>query len=112
MTESFCRVGDMELCYETFGDPDDPALLLVMGLGTQMLGWHEELCGRIAERGFFVIRFDNRDAGRSIAGGGAPAGPDPVAARRPLEEGGRVHARGHGRRRLRAARPPRDRPRP
>jgi pimeloyl-ACP methyl ester carboxylesterase len=58
-------VGDVELAYETFGDAADPAVLLVMGLGTQMLGWHEELCATLADRGFFVIRYDNRDVGRS-----------------------------------------------
>jgi pimeloyl-ACP methyl ester carboxylesterase len=65
MAESFCRVGDIELCYEKFGDPGDPALLLIMGLGTQMLGWHEEFCTELAGRGFHVIRYDNRDIGRS-----------------------------------------------
>jgi pimeloyl-ACP methyl ester carboxylesterase len=65
MAESICRAGDVEIAYETFGDPGDPAVLLVMGLGTQMLGWHEELCEEIAGRGFHVIRYDNRDVGRS-----------------------------------------------
>jgi pimeloyl-ACP methyl ester carboxylesterase len=63
--ERFCTVGDVKLCYETFGDPGDPALLLVMGLGTQMIGWHEEFCRALVERGYFVIRYDNRDVGRS-----------------------------------------------
>jgi pimeloyl-ACP methyl ester carboxylesterase len=67
MPETMARVGDVELCYETFGDAGDPALLLVMGLATQMLGWHEELCAALAGRGFHVIRFDNRDVGRSSA---------------------------------------------
>jgi pimeloyl-ACP methyl ester carboxylesterase len=65
MDERFCRVGDIELCYETFGDPADPALLLVMGLGTQMVAWHEDFCSLLVERGFHVIRYDNRDIGRS-----------------------------------------------
>jgi len=65
MDEQFAAVGEIELCYETFGDPADPAMLLVMGLGTQMLGWHEELCRELAGRGHFVIRYDNRDSGRS-----------------------------------------------
>ena len=66
MPEQFCTVnGDVELCYETFGDPSDPAVLLVMGLATQMVGWHEDFCEAFAERGYFVIRFDNRDIGRS-----------------------------------------------
>jgi pimeloyl-ACP methyl ester carboxylesterase len=54
-----------EICFETFGDPDHPALLLTMGLATQMLGWHEEFCAELAGRGFHVIRYDNRDVGRS-----------------------------------------------
>jgi pimeloyl-ACP methyl ester carboxylesterase len=65
MPESFCRAGAVEICYETFGDPSDPPMLLVMGLATQMLGWHEDFCAELAERGFHVIRFDNRDIGRS-----------------------------------------------
>src|SRR5918998_6416745 len=65
MPEQVCTVGEIELCHETFGDPSDPALLLTMGLATQMLGWHEELCAQLADRGFFVIRYDNRDVGRS-----------------------------------------------
>ena len=58
-------VGEVTLCYETFGAESDPAVLLIMGLGTQMLGWHEDFCRGIADRGFHVIRFDNRDIGRS-----------------------------------------------
>src|ERR671926_805105 len=58
-------VGEVELCYETFGDSADPALLLIMGLGTQMVAWHDDFCEQLAGRGFFVIRHDNRDIGRS-----------------------------------------------
>ena len=66
MPEQFCILSDdVELCYETFGDPTDPAMLLVMGLATQMVGWHHEFCEQLAERGLHVIRFDNRDIGRS-----------------------------------------------
>jgi pimeloyl-ACP methyl ester carboxylesterase len=72
MPESMAQVGDVELCYETFGDPADPALLLVMGLATQMLGWHEDFCAALADRGYFVIRFDNRDIGRSSTVAGRP----------------------------------------
>ena len=72
MPESFCRAGDVEICFETFGNPEDPALLLVMGLAMQMLGWHEDLCEELAGRGFFVIRYDNRDVGRSTRMTGAP----------------------------------------
>src|SRR6476661_5715812 len=63
--EQFATVGDVELCYETFGEPGRPAMLLVMGLGTQMIGWHEDFCRELVARGFFVIRYDNRDSGRS-----------------------------------------------
>jgi pimeloyl-ACP methyl ester carboxylesterase len=66
VSEQFCRISDdIELCYETFGDPADPPLLLIMGLATQMVGWPDDFCADLAERGFHVVRFDNRDAGRS-----------------------------------------------
>ncbi len=61
MAEAFATVDGIELCYEEFGDPADPAVLLVMGLATQMLGWHEDFCADLAGRGFRVIRYDNRD---------------------------------------------------
>jgi pimeloyl-ACP methyl ester carboxylesterase len=73
MDEQLCDVGGgIRLCYDTFGDPADPALLLVMGLGTQMVAWHEDFCGRLVDEGFHVIRFDNRDIGRSTHLEGAP----------------------------------------
>jgi pimeloyl-ACP methyl ester carboxylesterase len=62
---STAKVGPVELVYETIGDPADPPLLLVMGLGMQLIHWDIELCELFAERGFHVIRFDNRDAGLS-----------------------------------------------
>jgi len=65
MAEQVCTGNGVELCYETFGDPSDPAALLVMGLATQMVGWPDEFCEELAGRGFHVIRFDNRDTGRS-----------------------------------------------
>ena len=55
----------IELCYQTFGSPDDDPLLLVMGLGGPMTWWDADLCERLAQAGFFVIRYDNRDTGRS-----------------------------------------------
>jgi pimeloyl-ACP methyl ester carboxylesterase len=55
----------VELFYETFGDPDDPALVLINGLGGQCITWAEELCWGFVSRGFRVVRFDNRDAGLS-----------------------------------------------
>ncbi|MBA2765021.1 MAG: alpha/beta hydrolase [Thermoleophilaceae bacterium] len=65
MAEQFHRVGAVELCYESLGDPADPAVLLVMGLGLQMVWWRDEFCAELVDRGFRVIRFDNRDVGRS-----------------------------------------------
>ena len=58
----------MELCYQTFGSPDDDPLLLVMGLGGPMTWWDPTLCEMLARRGFYVIRYDNRDTGRSSRG--------------------------------------------
>lgn len=55
----------IELCAETFGDRADPPVLLIMGLGMQMVHWPPPLIGALVERGLFVIRFDNRDRGRS-----------------------------------------------
>jgi pimeloyl-ACP methyl ester carboxylesterase len=72
MAESTCRVGEIDICYETFGDPRDPAMLLIMGLGTQMVAYHDDFCAELASRGFFVIRHDNRDIGRSTHLDGAP----------------------------------------
>src|SRR5262245_24906511 len=72
MAEAFAHVGEIDICYETFGDPGDPAMLLIMGLGTQMVGYHSDLCAQLAERGFFVIRHDNRDIGRSTHLDGRP----------------------------------------
>src|SRR4051794_12825109 len=55
----------ISLAYQSFGDPKDRPLLLVMGLATQMLGWHDEFCGLLVDEGFYVVRFDNRDIGLS-----------------------------------------------
>ena len=55
----------IELAYETIGDPSTTPLLLVMGLGMQLIHWDHEFCEALAERGFHVIRFDNRDVGLS-----------------------------------------------
>src|SRR4051795_4325306 len=68
------QVGDLEIAYETFGDAGDPPILLVMGLATQMIGWAGELCAGLAARGYFVVRFDNRDIGLSthLDSAGAP----------------------------------------
>ena len=55
----------VELCYQTFGSPDGDPLLLVMGLGGPMNWWDPDLCTMLARRGFYVIRYDNRDCGLS-----------------------------------------------
>jgi pimeloyl-ACP methyl ester carboxylesterase len=66
MAEQLCDVGrGITLCYETFGDAEADPLLLVMGLSTQMIAWHDDFCAELVERGFYVVRFDNRDVGRS-----------------------------------------------
>ncbi|RYB95026.1 alpha/beta fold hydrolase [Nocardioides oleivorans] len=64
--ELFAPVGnEVELCYQTFGDPDGEPMLLVMGLGGPMNWWDEDFCRLLASAGFFVVRYDNRDTGRS-----------------------------------------------
>ena len=55
----------IQIEYDTFGDKTSPPLLLIMGLSAQLIDWDEEFCEQLAEKGFFVIRFDNRDAGLS-----------------------------------------------
>ncbi|HEY1591986.1 MAG TPA: alpha/beta hydrolase [Solirubrobacteraceae bacterium] len=76
MAEQFCDVGrGISLCYETFCDPADPPILLIMGLATQMIAWPNEFCEGLAGRGFYVVRFDNRDSGRSTR---VPGDPPPV----------------------------------
>ena len=83
MPEEFCDVGrGVTLCYETFGDSNDPPILLVMGLATQMIAWHDEFCEALAERGFYVVRFDNRDIGRSTHFEFRPPGLQQLALRR------------------------------
>ncbi len=61
----FAAANGIRLCYETFGDRSKPPLLLIMGLAAQMIVWDDEFCIRLAERGYWVIRFDNRDIGES-----------------------------------------------
>ena len=63
--ERLVTVGELQLCHDAFGEPEHPPMLLVMGLGFQLVHWPEDLCRQLAAEGFRVIRFDNRDAGRS-----------------------------------------------
>ncbi len=69
--EQFVRANGIDICYEIFGDPNAEPMLLIMGLGAQMVLWDDAFCEQLAARGFRVIRFDNRDIGRSskLAGG-------------------------------------------
>jgi pimeloyl-ACP methyl ester carboxylesterase len=63
--ETVARANGIYLCYQTFGARSDPAVVLIMGMGAQMVGWDDEFCEQLALRGHFVIRFDNRDSGKS-----------------------------------------------
>jgi pimeloyl-ACP methyl ester carboxylesterase len=70
-------VDDIEICYESFGPDDAPPLLLVMGLGAQMTLWSPGFISELLDRGFRVVRFDNRDSGLSSKSPGEP--PDVLA---------------------------------
>ncbi|MFW9878508.1 MAG: alpha/beta fold hydrolase [Candidatus Thorarchaeota archaeon] len=59
------KVNNIEIEYDTFGEPSSKPLLLIMGLGAQMINWDEEFCKKLVEHDFYVIRFDNRDVGLS-----------------------------------------------
>lgn len=66
MAERMIEVNGVELCTEPFGSPTDPAVLLVIGLGGSMLWWEDGFCQMLADSGRFVIRYDQRDTGRSV----------------------------------------------
>ena len=88
----------IELEYEDFGGSGEP-LLLVMGIGAQMIIWHEEFIAQLVERGFRVIRFDNRDVGLSTKLHGvrvSPMRPAMAALRSRSPIGGALHAQRHG----------------
>ena len=72
------QANGIKIEYDTFGAPEGKPLLLVMGLGTQMIGWHSDFCQALADRGHFVIRYDNRDVGLSEKFGQLGA-PDVIA---------------------------------
>ena len=65
MSEKYLQANGLELAYDEFGDAGAPVILLIMGLGTQMIAWPEVFCEGLAARGYRVIRFDNRDIGLS-----------------------------------------------
>jgi pimeloyl-ACP methyl ester carboxylesterase len=82
MTERIVETDGVVLCAEAFGDPADPPVLLVMGIGASMLWWEDEFCAALAAGGRFVIRYDHRDTGRSTSyepGRPAYTGDDLVA---------------------------------
>src|ERR1700752_1354121 len=62
----------IKIAYDDRGNRDDPAILLIMGLATQMIAWPEAFCDRLAAQGFRVVRFDNRDVGLSTKFEAAP----------------------------------------
>ncbi|WP_300678838.1 alpha/beta hydrolase [Nocardioides sp.] len=62
---TLAQLGSLDLAYDTFGDPSAEPLLLVMGLGGPLIWWETGLCEQLADAGFHVIRFDNRDTGQS-----------------------------------------------
>lgn len=66
MTERMINANGVELCTESFGDPTDPPVLLVMGIGASMLWWEDGFCRMLADGGRFVVRYDHRDTGRSV----------------------------------------------
>ncbi|WP_327320162.1 alpha/beta fold hydrolase [Streptomyces sp. NBC_01235] len=66
MAECVIEADGIELCTESFGDPSDPPILLIMGTGASMLWWEEGFCRMLAGSGRFVIRYDHRDTGRSV----------------------------------------------
>ncbi len=82
--ERLAPVNGVEIAYQEVGDPGGEPLVLVMGLGTQMLAWDEQFCALLAERGFRVVRFDNRDIGHStmLDGAGVPKRADLFLGRR------------------------------
>ena len=73
--------GEIAIAYETFGSAADPPVLLIMGLGGQLLSWPEDFCRLLVDRGLFVVRFDNRDVGLSTHLHDLPA-PDLAAIQR------------------------------
>ncbi len=82
--ERLVQANGIELAYQEVGDPDGEPLLLVMGLAAQMLAWQEDFCVMLAERGFRVVRFDNRDIGHStlLKEKGTPSRLEMVMGRR------------------------------
>lgn len=75
----FAEHDHVSIYYDTFGHPDDPCLLLVNGLGSQCINYQEDWCNMFADRGLFVVRYDNRDVGLSTKFDDWPTGPHGAA---------------------------------
>ncbi len=103
--ERLAPCNGIEIAYQEVGDPDGEPLILVMGLATQMIAWDEDFCSMLAERGFRVIRFDNRDIGHSTKLDGAHV-PDRLDIFLRRRETARLPALRHGRRHRRPDGPP------
>src|SRR5687768_13215122 len=76
--ETLVQANGVDLCVQTFGDAADPAILLIHGAMTSMLGWEDAFCRRLAAGGRFVVRYDHRDTGRSVS---YPPGKPPYTLR-------------------------------
>jgi pimeloyl-ACP methyl ester carboxylesterase len=85
------KVNRIEIVYDTFGEPSASPLLLIMGLGEQMIAWEEDFCTQLAAQGYWVIRFDNRDVGLSTKLDEAGV-PDVLALMQAQTRGGAVQA--------------------
>jgi pimeloyl-ACP methyl ester carboxylesterase len=87
--ELFARVSSgIEVCYQTYGSASDEPLLLVMGLSAQMTWWPDAMCRKLVAAGFYVVRLDNRDAGRSESFPGSTGRPNPRISRGDLIRAG------------------------
>ncbi|MFX1255254.1 MAG: alpha/beta fold hydrolase [Promethearchaeota archaeon] len=84
--EATVKANNIDIVYDTFGEPSAPPLLLIIGLGTQMIRWDEAFCEQLAEQGYWVIRFDNRDMGLSTKFDEADV-PDVMALMQALQQG-------------------------
>ena len=100
--EQIAKVGEIELAYDELGDPSGEPMLLIMGLGTQLIHWNPAFCELLGERGYRVIRFDNRDVGHSTTLDSSVPEPHRDDARASARA--RLHPRRHDRRRCRPAR--------
>src|SRR5690554_7898326 len=71
-TTSLAYANGLQLAYESWGDPANPTVLLIMGLGMQLIAWPDDFCRTLVEQGYRVVRFDNRDCGLSTKVDSAP----------------------------------------